>query len=114
MNSLLNPVFLATVISTVASIFTIMYLVRVLVRKRPAHKFASWVIPFIAVIAYPFSWFLGYVIGGNFGGSIAGLIPVHEPVLIAAGIGVGIFICTTAVAGLIVGCCFLFTRILSK
>jgi hypothetical protein len=52
----------------------------------------------VAIIAIPFAWLLGFVVGGNFGGALAGRFAessgLSEAILIPSGIGLGIALCT--------------------
>jgi hypothetical protein len=51
----------------------------------------------LAVIAFPFAWWLGFILGGNFGGGVSAWLAERlggEAVLVPVGIGLGIFLIT--------------------
>ena len=111
MNGVASPVFLATTLSTIASIAACFFFIGFLRRRRARSGIIerSTTIA-IAVVALPIAWFLGYVVGGNFGGSIASQLSfLSEGVVIPIGIAIGIFVvtsfisCTLTLFGLGVG-----------
>ena len=60
--------------------------------------FARRVTWFVGVATFPFAWFLGFIVGGNFGGALAGRfseeVGLSAEILIPIGIGAGIFVCS--------------------
>lgn len=56
----------------------------------------TWI---LVVIALPFAWFFGFVIGGNFGGALAGNFAegsgITPRLIIPLGIGAGVFFITS-------------------
>jgi predicted small integral membrane protein len=111
MNGVVSPVFLATTLSTIASIAACAYFIGFLRARRAQSGIIerSTTIA-IALVTLPIAWFLGYVVGGNFGGSIASQLSfLSEAVVIPIGIAIGIFVvtsflsCTLTLIGLGVG-----------
>jgi hypothetical protein len=97
MDAFISPVFVATTLSTIASITACTYFLGVLRARRAQSGFIerSTTIT-VALVALPISWFLGYVVGGNFGGSIASRLAfLSERTAIPIGIAMGIFVVTT-------------------
>ena len=97
MNSVVSPIFIATTLSTLASIVACIYFVNFL-RQRRAHAgiIERLITIAVALVSLPISWFFGYVVGGNFGGSFASKLTfLSEGVIIPIGIAFGIFIVTT-------------------
>lgn len=118
--NIFSPVFTAIVLATLLSAITTYRTVKMIGQsawllgsdKTPAKGVAPKLALILALIAFPFAWFLGFVIGGNFGGAIASVLPeigISEKTLIPFGIGLGIFICATflsiavALIGFVIG-----------
>lgn len=71
----------------------------------------------LAVAAFPFAWWLGFILGGNFGGTtVASVAEVAggETVLVPIGIGIGIFFATAAISLGVAGIGLVVTRLLSR
>ena len=94
-------VCLATIMSAIVVYLTI----KTLVRSNSGTpivglRFSNAMLVLVTII-FPFAWFFGFVVGGNFGGAVASNLAgtlFSERVLIPIGIGIGIFICTTFVS----------------
>jgi hypothetical protein len=76
------------------------------------------IIPILfAVVAFPFAWWLGFLLGGNFGGAAGGAIAAvtgGEGILVPAGIGAGIFIATATISLVAAGVGLLLARLFSR
>lgn len=55
----------------------------------------------LSIVMFPFAWWLGVILGGNFGGAIAASIVATErggQVLVSIGIALGIFMVTAVIS----------------
>lgn len=71
----------------------------------------------IAVAAFPFAWWFGFIIGGNFGGAIGAAMSEGarmESGIITVGIAGGIFLVTTVIVMCLAGLAFILTRKFSR
>lgn len=85
---------------------------------RTSSPFARRVSWLSAIGVFPFAWFLGFVVGGNFGGAIASNLSegtgLPAGFLIPLGIGVGIFLCTTLLSIAVALLGFAITRCVER
>ena len=100
MNSVATAIVVGTLVGTWGMYFAIGRLIAsdwMLQAGRPPTAFGRRVVWAVAVIAVPFAWFMGFVVGGNFGGAFAGVLAertgLPEAALIPAGIGLGLAMC---------------------
>ena len=101
MSNMINPVFIATLIASIASILVTIFFVRFLLRKTSSSKVVTVSVQLIVLVSYPFAWFLGYIVGGNLGGALASWIPIQflsNVIKISIGIGIGIIVCTVIIS----------------
>ena len=79
-----------------------------------ATKRVTKIVPLVlAIAAFPFAWWVGFILGGNFGGATGASVADAaggETVLVPIGIGLGIFVATTVISLTVVGIGFLVTR----
>lgn len=118
-------VILAVLTGSSVSVLTAYLAIRRVIQSRwllPAGRvstsFAHGIAWGLAIVAFPFAWFLGFVAGSNFGGAIFSVISestgVPEKLLIPFGIAIGIFLCTTllSIGASIVG--FIVARLIER
>lgn len=104
MTSVAFAVLLGTVFGLLATYWAVSRIVgsRWLLPGGYDGKLAQRVAWFAAIIAFPFTWFLGFVVGGNFGGGAAGKVSeslgLSSQIIIPFGIGLGILLCTTVLS----------------
>ena len=68
----------------------------------------------LVAVTFPFAWWLGFILGGNFGGATAALMTGHirrDAGLIQLGIGLGIALTTAAICLAVAGLCLLVQRL---
>lgn len=101
MTSVAFAVLLGTVLGGLATYWAVSRIVgnRWLLPMGYDGRLAQRVAWFAAIVAYPFMWFLGFVVGGNFGGGAAGKVSeslgLSSQIVIPFGIGLGILLGTT-------------------
>lgn len=102
----MTTVSISVTVATALAVFAIYFSIRQILSRRwllrsdappaPQTRNVTWT---LAILALPFTWFLGFVIGGNFGGALAGSFAessrLDPGLLIPFGIGVGIFLVTS-------------------
>src|SRR5262245_41671747 len=116
-----TPVSIATVVGTAVAAIVLWVTIRWLgnsnfllapgQRARRAGKLAAVV---AGVVSFPFAWFVGYVVGGNFGGAYASRVGREADLLIPIGIGTGILLVTVVVSLIIAVVAFVCGRLLER
>jgi hypothetical protein len=116
---MITPVFIATLLGTVLAAFLLWVSVRWLLASRillspgkEQRPFTKYLVSVAALVAFPFAWFVGFVIGGNFGGAYASLTSLSEAWAIPTGIGLGIAVLTFVLSFLAASCGLLIGRLL--
>ena len=99
-------VTIAVLVGTGLAAFAVMSVVRVL-RKRierlPLDERPRWTLASaitVAVVAFPFAWWAGFILGGNFGGAFAAAVAEDmgaQRALVPVGISLGIALVTSAI-----------------
>lgn len=77
------------------------------------------VVTVVVAVAFPFSWFVAFVVGGNFGGSYTAYAVAKSGILddeftnLGIGLGISIVLCIFMIcaAGLAIGLIYIFRRI---
>lgn len=121
----MTTVSFAVTVATMLAVFTTYFLIqRILSRWRflrsqvlpgSLTRSVTWI---LVVVTLPFAWFLGFVIGGNFGGALAGNFAessgIAPKLLVPLGIGAGIFFITSlgAIGAGLLG--FILGRLIEK
>lgn len=103
MNSVATAIIVGTTLSGILVYLGLAILLRSERCRRSGSKGvierrAAWL---IAILTYPFAWFVGLILGGNFGGGYAGWLSertgIAQEVLIPIAVGAGIVIVTSVV-----------------
>lgn len=101
----MNVISFAIIIGTLLGIFSTIVVVAGLAKSNwllksrtvPA-RFVIRLPLWVAMSAFPFSWFVGFIVGGNFGGAIAASVlekfDLSSGVIIPIGIAAGIAFCS--------------------
>lgn len=93
----------AIIIATLASSLVLLGLWRLGAQRDPSRSKAAKLSRWVSLAIAPFAWFVGLVVGGNFGGGIGATLAggaLPAPVAILAGVAIGIFLVT---ASLLIG-----------
>lgn len=90
-----------TFLAVFATIFGLRFLRRWAARKSTGTvSLPSRIAGAVALIIFPFAWWIGFIVGGNFGGASGGSIgegSTLESGIIVLGIGLGIFLVTSVI-----------------
>jgi hypothetical protein len=117
---MITPAALAVFVATALCLAVLAVVIRALTATRwllPASatgKVSRWVTWTLAVATFPFVWFLGFVVGGNFGGAYASRLAeawsISGEILIPLGIGFALFVCALVLSLLLALAGFVVTR----
>jgi hypothetical protein len=117
MTSITIAVLLGTVLAILTTILGLRWMrsSQFLVLPNATPTRLARIVPLVlAIAAFPFAWWLGFILGGNFGGATGASVADvagGETVLVPIGIGLGIFFATAAISLGIAGIGLLATRL---